>query len=168
MSDWVSYSDGLPLSISTCILRPFYRDQKLRLGAYGKGVWEAPFVKPSRPVAQPMVNKRETSCPGDTLQFDDFSMLQHEGATWSWQFPGGIPASSTLRNPRVVYNATGIYDVTLTVTAPLGRPSTLLPAARQALPIRLILWIITRIVLMVRTKFCCRSTWISPKLNILS
>ena len=121
MNNWLPYNEGLPKSISTCILRPFYRDGKLRLGAYGKGVWEAPFIKPSAPVAQPMVNKRETDCPGDTLQFDDFSMLSHAGASWNWQFPGGSPATSTLRNPRVVYNnGAGEYDVTLTVTNPEG------------------------------------------------
>lgn len=127
MNDWVPYNDGLPKSVATCILRPFYRDNKLRLGAYGKGVWEAPFMVPSKPVAQPMVIKRETDCPGDTLQFDDFSMLDHSGATWNWQFPGGAPASSTLRNPRVVYYNSGDYDVTLTVTNAQGSSSKTVP-----------------------------------------
>jgi PKD repeat protein/photosystem II stability/assembly factor-like uncharacterized protein len=120
MTDWLPYEEGLPKSIATCILRPFYRDNKLRLGAYGKGVWEAPFFKPSKPVAQPMVNRRETSCPGDTLQFDDYSMLNHAGAAWNWQFPGGIPTTSTLRNPRVIYSNPGEYDVTLTVSNTQG------------------------------------------------
>ncbi|MCC6459795.1 MAG: PKD domain-containing protein [Saprospiraceae bacterium] len=123
MSDWEPFGDGLPKSVATCILRPFYRDAKLRLGAYGKGIWESPFFEPSRPVAQPMVDQRETSCPGDTLQFDDYSMLAHAGATWAWQFPGGSPASSSLRNPQVVYQTPGEYDVTLTVTNPQGSSS---------------------------------------------
>jgi len=119
-ADWVPLSDGLPESIATCILRPFYRDNKIRLGAYGKGVWETNFVTPSKPVAQPMVNKRVTDCPGDTLLFDDYSMLSHAGASWEWKFPGGTPAASVLRNPRVVYQNPGEYDVTLTVTNPNG------------------------------------------------
>jgi len=123
MGNWLPYNDGLPKSVATDILRPFYRDGKLRLGAYGKGIWEAPFATVSRPVAQPMVNKMETSCPGDTLQFDDFSMLSHAGATWYWEFPGGVPASSDLRNPRVVYAAPGEYDVRLTVANPSGSSS---------------------------------------------
>jgi len=49
---WAPYNDGLPFRVATCILRPFYRDNKLRLGAYGKGVWEAPFAAVSQPVAQ--------------------------------------------------------------------------------------------------------------------
>lgn len=118
--DWINYADGLPASISTCILRPFYRDNKLRIGAYGKGIWEAPWYELGHPVAQPMVNKRYTDCPGDFLQFDDYSMLSHEGASWLWQFPGGLPTSSTLRNPTVLYKQPGNYDVTLTVTNALG------------------------------------------------
>jgi PKD repeat protein/photosystem II stability/assembly factor-like uncharacterized protein len=120
MSEWMPYNDGLPVHISTCILRPFYRDDKIRLGAYGKGIWEAPFAVTSRPVAQPMVNKRITSCPGDTLQFDDFSMLSHDGASWHWEFPGGTPSTSTLRNPKVNYHEEGKYNVSLTVTNPNG------------------------------------------------
>ncbi len=120
MAEWLPYKEGLPMEISTCILRPFYRDHKLRLGAYSKGIWETPFAVTSRPIAQPMVHKRETSCPGDTIRFDDFSMLSHEGATWLWDFQGGSPSSSTIRNPKVVYYEPGLYDVTLTVTNPNG------------------------------------------------
>ncbi len=128
MPDWVPYNEGLPKSIATCILRPFYRDGKLRMAAYGKGIWEVPFYEPSRPVAQPMVNKRLTSCPGDTIRFDDYSTLLHEGATWYWEFPGGNPATSNLRQPKVTYAATGVYDVSLTVTNAYGSSTKTVPA----------------------------------------
>lgn len=120
MNDWLPYNDGLPVQISTCILRPFYRDNKLRIGAYGKSIWEAPFAVASRPVAQPMANKLLTDCPGDTIRFDDYSMLSHAGATWEWSFPGGEPSTSNMRNPSVVYQAEGQYDVSLTITNPNG------------------------------------------------
>ncbi|HEX5001540.1 MAG TPA: T9SS type A sorting domain-containing protein [Bacteroidia bacterium] len=41
-----------------------------------------------------------------------------------WQFPGGIPSTSTLPNPSIVYNTPGIYDVTLIATFP-GKIDTL-------------------------------------------
>ncbi|MBK9985369.1 MAG: PKD domain-containing protein [Saprospiraceae bacterium] len=127
MADWTPYNDGLPVQISTCILRPFYRDGKIRLGAYGKGIWEAPFAVPSKPLAQPMVNKRLSSCPGDTIEFDDYSMLSHAGATWQWEFPGGEPSTSNVRNPKVIYHQSGKYDVTLTVTNPNGTSTKTIP-----------------------------------------
>jgi hypothetical protein len=132
--DWINYADGLPTSVATCILRPFYRDNKLRIGAYGKGIWEAPWYELGRPISQPMVNKRYTDCPGDVLQFDDFSMLSHEGASWLWEFPGGLPPTSTLRNPKVVYKQQGKYDVTLTVTNPQGSSTKTVKEMVQILP----------------------------------
>lgn len=120
LPDWQFYVEGLPAEISANILRPFYKEGKIRLGAYGKGIWECDFYEPSAPVAQPMVNKLFTDCPGDTLQFEDYSMLHHAGASWYWEFPGGSPATSTLRNPKVSYAATGTYSVILTVTNPYG------------------------------------------------
>jgi len=36
--------------------------------------------------------------------------------SYSWSFPGGIPATSSLPNPTVVYNTPGNYDVSLTVS----------------------------------------------------
>jgi PKD repeat protein len=75
-----------------------------------------------------MVNKRETNCPADTIRFDDYSMLAHGGATWAWEFPGGTPATSGLRNPKVVYTQPGVYDVSLTVTNPSGTSTKTVPA----------------------------------------
>lgn len=128
MDDWTPYSEGLPEQISTCLLRPFYRDNKLRLGAYGKGIWESPLAVPSRPIAQPMAEKRITSCPGDQIRFDDYSILAHEGATWAWTFPGGTPSSSSARNPVVTYTHPGTYDVILTVANPNGTSTKTMPA----------------------------------------
>ena len=133
MSEWLPYNEGLPKQVSTCILRPFYRDHKIRLGAYGKGIWESPFAVTSRPVAQPMANKLQTECPGDSILFDDYSMLSHEGATWLWEFAGGTPSTSTLRNPKVVYHYPGTYDVTLTVQNPNGSSTKTVEGMIEAL-----------------------------------
>jgi photosystem II stability/assembly factor-like uncharacterized protein len=136
LSDWVEYREGLPATIATCLLRPFYRDGKIRMAAYGKGIWEAPLYEPSKPIAQPMVNKRLVDCPGDTLQFDDFSILDHSNATWLWSFPGGSPETSQLRNPRVTYQQPGAYDVTLTVTNNMGSSTKTIPGMVEvALPV---------------------------------
>ena len=51
---------------------------------------------------------------GGTVNFSDLSTQMPE--SWSWSFPGGTPSTSTSENPAVVYNTTGTYDVSLTVT----------------------------------------------------
>ena len=40
--------------------------------------------------------------------------------SWSWSFPGGEPSSSSLQSPTVLYNASGTYEVMLTVSTPAG------------------------------------------------
>ncbi len=119
MTDWVIFNDALPTYFNTDIIRPFYRDGKLRIASYGKGIWESPFYEaPQKPVAQIMVDKLEevVHCATDTFYFDCYSMLNHLNATWQWTFQGGAPSSSSLRNPKVVFNTPGNHLVTLTVT----------------------------------------------------
>ncbi|TVR89757.1 MAG: PKD domain-containing protein [Saprospirales bacterium] len=52
-------------------------------------------------------------CPGGEVYFYDQSTNNPNG--WNWFFPGGIPESSTERNPVVTYTTPGVYDVILTV-----------------------------------------------------
>ncbi len=43
--------------------------------------------------------------------------------SYTWYFPGAVPSTSTLENPIVSYNATGLYDVTLVVSNTYGSDS---------------------------------------------
>ncbi|MCB2376464.1 T9SS type A sorting domain-containing protein [Hymenobacter sp. BT635] len=65
-------------------------------------------------------------CEGGTITFNDYSYNEQPGdtRTYSWSFPGGSPATSTLRNPLVSYPVGGQYDVTLTVTSTPGGSTT--------------------------------------------
>lgn len=58
------------------------------------------------------------TCPGEAVTFTDISY----GAPtqWNWTFQGGTPGTSTSANPTVVFNAPGIYNVTLSVANALG------------------------------------------------
>ncbi|MBH8557054.1 M43 family zinc metalloprotease [Hymenobacter negativus] len=59
-----------------------------------------------------------TICDGSTVTFTDYSYnASLTAATYAWQFPGGVPSTSTLRNPTVTYPTGGLFDATLTVTA---------------------------------------------------
>jgi PKD repeat protein len=58
-------------------------------------------------------------CTGDTVEYYDLSW-QGQASSWNWSFPGGLPSASTDSLPKVVYPASGIYDVTLTVSNATG------------------------------------------------
>ncbi|MEY3444376.1 MAG: hypothetical protein RLZZ519_2657, partial [Bacteroidota bacterium] len=122
---WVSYNLDLPINFPTNIARPFYRDGKIRIASYGKGIWENDFhTQPTRPICTPMANALTAICSADTFFFEDHSMLNHTGATWAWTFQGGSPATSSLRNPAVTFNGVGAHLVTLTVTDGNGQSDT--------------------------------------------
>ncbi len=120
MSDWALFNAGLPLYFNTDQCRPFYKDGKIRIASYGKGIWESTlYEQPAGPVAQIMVDKLSDmlQCVSSvTFKFDDYSMLNQNGCTRQWTFQGGTPATSTIRNPIVSFNTPGTYLVTLKVT----------------------------------------------------
>ncbi|MBR9923001.1 MAG: PKD domain-containing protein [Bacteroidetes bacterium] len=57
-------------------------------------------------------------CAPLTVQFFDESSANTD--SWSWNFPGGTPSTSTDQNPVVVYSNAGTYNVILTVTNSAG------------------------------------------------
>lgn len=125
MTSWAIDNINLPTTIGTSALRPFYRDGKIRLASYGKGIWESPFYEvPSRPVAKIMVDKLRANCAGDIFYFDDYSMLNHDGATWAWTFENANITTSNLRNPEVIFTTSGTHLISLTVTNASGISSS--------------------------------------------
>lgn len=61
-------------------------------------------------------------CAGSTVNFKDYSWNAHPTA-WSWQFPGGTPATSNDSMPIIQYTTPGIYNVTLTASTTAGSAS---------------------------------------------
>ncbi len=117
MPNWVADNTNLPASISATGIRPFYRDGKIRLASYGKGIWEsALYETPTRPVAKITVDKLSSNLNCNVFYFDDYSMLNHSGATWAWTFQNASIATSSIPNPTVTFNSVGNHTVTLTVT----------------------------------------------------
>ena len=122
LADWEFFDTALPVEFDTDIARPFFRDGKLRIASYGKGIWEADLHTPqSRPIARPMANALTALCPTDSFHFECYSFLRHAGASWSWTFQNGNPAASTQRNPSVLFNGLGVHEVVLTVTDANGQ-----------------------------------------------
>ncbi len=126
LSNWVDYSAGLPLMTRAMEIKPFYKENLLRLATGGRGLWEVDMVQPSMPIAQPMTRTDTIYCLRDTVQFDCFSVLNHNGASWQWSInpsPQYI-SSANIRNPKVVFDSEGSYDVTLLVTDGNGNTSS--------------------------------------------
>lgn len=126
-NDWIDYGNGLPMIAKVLKVKPFYRDAELRIGSYGRGVWGREMAEPDfTPIAQPITYRDSVFCAQDLVNFDCYSILKHEGATWSWSFnPAPLSISdASARNPQVVFGAEGSYDVTLTVTDANGNTHT--------------------------------------------
>jgi PKD repeat protein len=54
---------------------------------------------------------------GDTVKFSNLSIYSNSDITYSWNFDGGTPAKSTIKNPTVKYDKAGIFDVKLVVSS---------------------------------------------------
>ena len=59
-----------------------------------------------------------SGCKPLTVKYTDLST--NNPTSWLWTFPGGTPATSTAKNPTVVYNSKGVYNVTLKATNAAG------------------------------------------------
>ena len=58
-------------------------------------------------------------CEGETIDFTDMSAFGNP-TSWTWQFPGGNPSTSTSQNPSVTYNSPGVYPVSLNAVNAVG------------------------------------------------
>ena len=126
-TDFTLENNGLPLFTNGNILKPFYRDQKIRMATYGKGIYESNLVEnPSEVIARITADKLSQTavCAIDSFYFDDYSFLSHPGASWQWTFPTGSPSSSTLRNPAVYFQNPGQHLAILQVTDGTGQTDT--------------------------------------------
>jgi hypothetical protein len=115
LSNWVNYSAGLPVAIEPLRLVPYYKGEKMRLANKGHSIWEAPFYEPSTLIGDFSADYKEFYCPGDTVRFVDHSVAT-ASATYQWTFTGGLPATSTLKYPKIVYTSSGTFNVQLIIT----------------------------------------------------
>jgi photosystem II stability/assembly factor-like uncharacterized protein len=124
---WQIDNAGLPTYTSGNILRPFYRDGKMRMATYGKGIWESALNEaPTAVIARITVDKLQQTavCSVDSFYFDDYSFMNHTNALWQWTFPTGSPASSTDRNPAVLFTTAGTHLAVLQITDGNGNTDT--------------------------------------------
>jgi len=54
----------------------------------------------------------------NTVSYTDMSGAGQ--TSWKWEFPGGVPSVSYLKNPTVLYPNPGVFNATLTTSGPSG------------------------------------------------
>jgi photosystem II stability/assembly factor-like uncharacterized protein len=115
---WNNMSAGLPFIINTNEMQAFFKDNKIRLGAFGRAIWEAEMIDDTRPLAQPITYNDTIYCERDTSFFDCYSILNQNGCSWQWSFsPSPMYVNQlNIRNPKVVFGNPGSYEVSLTIT----------------------------------------------------
>lgn len=89
-------------------------EEKTQLWNGGAG-FQYPFLVP--PVAAFSADNT-TILIGETVNYTDEST--ENPTSWSWVFESGTPPTSTDQNPSVVYNTTGLFDVSLEATNTAG------------------------------------------------
>ncbi len=116
MTNWVNITYNLPTIADIqdfMIYNPGTAGSLLRVAYYGRGVWELP-LNINLPPAPDFEANKTNICAGQLISFSDLSV--GNPTNWSWSFPGGTPSTSNLQNPSVMYPATGLYNVSLTVS----------------------------------------------------
>ena len=125
MSDWQRLGQGLPRTDVRFMFINYYKGNqgKLLIGT-SRGAWDHDLYEHSQPMAQIAASTASPSCQSPLVQFRDYSVVSSggSGATYSWTFEGGTPATSTSETPLVSYlgAASGGHTVTLTVTDQYG------------------------------------------------
>lgn len=125
MSDWILFSDGLPVSVIVTELEIYYNadtvaNDAIRASSYGRGLWGSDMYH-STPSTDFEADK--TLIPiGCGINFTDLST--GVPTSWNWTFEGGTPSSSTTKNPTdIIYNTPGTYLVKLVATNDEGTDS---------------------------------------------
>ncbi len=118
MNQWISFSDGFPVSANVTEIEIYYDstnpgNDRVRAATYGRGLWSSPAwygtLNASFAASDTII---PTGCAIDF--FDKSSGLPYQ---WFWTFEGAETSNSTEKNPKgILYNNPGSFAVTLTVS----------------------------------------------------
>lgn len=129
-SDWEAYYTGLS-NTEVTELEIYYNTTDCRstlyAATYGQGLWKSDLKDPGTvaPIAC-FESDEQTGCVGTPVIFSDLSSYTPTNWTWTFSpntvsFTNGTNANS--QNPEVIFNATGLYTVTLTASNANGSDS---------------------------------------------
>ena len=126
--NYVSYNKNLP-NVIISDFELFESQGLLRIGTYGRGVWQSPLMSSltSTPVANFTADPTATCDLTDTITLFDASSGTPTNWYWNivpstYSFVGGTNDSS--QNPKLQFTATGTYTITLTASNTYGSDDT--------------------------------------------
>ena len=126
--NWVSFNENLP-NVIISDFELYEDDALLRIGTYGRGVWQSPLMAGLSTVPEAKFTADPTSTCGlvDTVTLTDNS--SGLPASWLWQITPATynfvgTSTDTAQNPQVVFTATGNYTVSLTASNAYGSDDT--------------------------------------------
>ena len=96
----------------------FYFVELTAINSCDEDFYEEEIQISSKPIAGFSADPN-TGCEGSSVQYTSLSSDNTE--SWSWEFEGGTPSTSTNENPVVQYNTPGVYNVTQYVTNVNGK-----------------------------------------------
>jgi PKD repeat protein len=114
MNSWTPFMTGLP-NVIVNDLEIFYPTNKLRAATYGRGIWQSDLF--SDPAAVPTAyfsTAYSSACINTPFLLSDQS--SNMPTAWTWSLTGASPSTSTIKNPTITYNASGVYTISLIST----------------------------------------------------
>jgi PKD repeat protein len=122
LSNWVSFSQGLPVNGRITELEIYYNadtvsKEAIRASSYGRGLWGSDMYH-AAPDADFTADK--TLVPiGCGVNFTDLS--NGVPTSWQWTFTGGNPSTSTMKNPvDIIWATAGTYSVKMKISNTYG------------------------------------------------
>jgi len=121
-TSWTKYGTALPNVIASD-LDIQYSGSTLRVGTFGRGVWQIPLNTTYVPTLTASFSSDATTiCKNGCINYFDNSV--NPATSWNWTFTGATPSSSTQKNPtNICYSDTGTFSVSLTVTNSISNDS---------------------------------------------
>ncbi|MCB9275577.1 MAG: PKD domain-containing protein [Lewinellaceae bacterium] len=116
-------ADCLTINLSAFAGQPNVKIRIENVNQHGNGMYidnvrvSADCI-PLAPPAPDFIADVTSGCFPLEVNFQDYTIGQVD--SWSWQFPGGLPSSSSDPFPTVTYNVPGTYNVTLSVSNGAG------------------------------------------------
>jgi len=114
-SVWSVYGINLP-NVMVSDLSIQNSQNILRIGTFGRGIWEITLLPDSPPIANFSATP-VSICKGATVSYTNSSTF---ATSYEWTFEGGTPTTSTDVNPIVTYNIPGTYFSKLIATNGAG------------------------------------------------